>query len=93
MGIRVRDGGVAQNETEGKQRGACDREGFGSSREVMENAVYLQGEGGAVLSNRELQRGAEAEEERVDLGKGQRHLPTPSDCHPRSHRSHIKLKD
>lgn len=41
MWIRVRDGGVAQNETEGKQRGACDREGFGSSREVMENAVYL----------------------------------------------------
>lgn len=34
-----------------------------------------------------------AEEGRVDLGKGQRHLPTPSDCHPSSHRSHIKLKD
>lgn len=30
---------------------------------------------------------------RVDLGKGQRHLPTPADCHPSSHRSHIKLKD
>lgn len=34
-----------------------------------------------------------AEEGRVDLGKGQRHLPTPSDCHISSHRSHIKLKD
>lgn len=49
--------------------------------------------GGAGLSNRALLREAEAEEERVDLGKGQRHLPTPSDCHPSSHRSHIKLKD
>lgn len=29
----------------------------------------------------------------ADLGKGQRHLPTPSDCHPNSHCSLIKLKD
>lgn len=30
---------------------------------------------------------------RVDLGKGQRHLPTPSYCHPSNQHSHIKLED
>lgn len=61
----------------------------GSSEECC-----LPQEGGR--SRNKQQRDVErntAEEGRVDLGKGQRHLPTPSDCHPSSHRSHIKLKD
>lgn len=57
--------------------------------------VYLEdGSGGGVDEGIEKDRERNSTGTgRVDLGKGQRHLPTPSYCHPSNHRSHIKLKD
>lgn len=52
---------------------------------LMKSFVYVR-RNIQTCSNRRRRRG----EGRADLGKGQSHLPTPWDCHPNSHRSHMK---
>lgn len=44
-------------EMEGRQSAACDRGGSWGSRAVVESVVYLEREGGADISNREMWRG------------------------------------
>lgn len=56
---------------------------------LRQNVLRLEG----CVVYREWKGGADIWGGGSDLGKGQRHLPPPLACHPRSHRSHMKLKD
>lgn len=74
-------------EIAGRQHSEFSRRGFELGM------LFTSGEREEQISKQRDEKRKKAREGRVDLGKGQRHLPTPSDCHPSSHCSHIKLKD
>lgn len=86
----------------GRGSGGCDGDRYRSFEAAAERVVYLEKGGGEAgwAGGRRCKEQADvarnaalAAQGRVDLGKGQRHLPIPSDCHPGSQHSAIQLKE